>query len=165
MKLFVLLLSLFLLLMSCQKTHNQGDLVQHFPAVEKIIDSSKSPADYIINLQIGHSGENCPGCVCVNGKWIHLNCQGRGNLCELQSQITLTQVDENLFSATTTDSTELTDADLFNMPARSLFVELDKNKKEVWLNIPAQLVYRDSATLQFTFNGLYYSDRPVYRND
>ena len=162
-KIELLLFALFMLFMSCQKS--QSEIKQQTSTVGTVTNFSKSMVSYLITFQSGHSGKGCPGCVLDHGKWIHIDCQGYGNLCELQSQITLTQVDENLFSATTTDSTELTDADLFNMPARSLFVELDKNKKEVWLNIPAQLVYRDSSTRQFTLNGLYYSDRAAYRND
>ena len=34
-----------------------------------------------------------------------------------------------------------------------------------YLNIPAQLVYRDSATLQFTFTGLSFTGRPLYGNN
>ena len=30
---------------------------------------------------------------------------------------------------------------------------------------PAQLLERDSLTLQFTFTGLFFSDTPAYSND
>ncbi len=34
-----------------------------------------------------------------------------------------------------------------------------------YLNIPAQLVYRDPATLQFTFTGLFFSNTAAYANN
>ena len=33
------------------------------------------------------------------------------------------------------------------------------------VNIPSQMVYRDSTTLQFTFTGLFFSTLPAYEND
>ena len=63
-------------------------------------------------------------------------------------------ISSNNYTATTLDSTALTDEDFFNMPDRSLFVEYNNKTGELWLNIPAQLVYRDSTTQQFTFTEL-----------
>jgi hypothetical protein len=34
----------------------------------------------------------------------------------------------------------------------------------MYLNIPEQLVFRDTATLQFTFTGLFFTDAPEYTN-
>ncbi|MBR6062846.1 MAG: hypothetical protein IKP54_01605 [Bacteroidales bacterium] len=71
----------------------------------------------------------------------------------------------NDYTATTLDSTALTNEDFFNMPSRSLFVEYDEKHNEVWLNIPAQFVYRDSLSRQFTFTGLFYSNSAYYANN
>jgi len=38
----------------------------------------------------------------------------------------------------------------------------DENNNRIFLNIPAQLVCRDTATKQFTFTGLSFTDRPLY---
>ena len=55
---------------------------------------------------------------------------GYGHVCCSSSSVSLTQVSGNNYTATTLDSTALTNEDFFNMPSRSLFVEYDgKNKK------------------------------------
>jgi hypothetical protein len=48
------------------------------------------------------------------------------------------------------------------MPARSL--STGEGGSTAYLNIPAQLVERDTTTLQFTFTGLFYTDKPAYNN-
>jgi hypothetical protein len=42
---------------------------------------------------------------------------------------------------------------------------MDDKGNPIYLNIPSQMVYRDSTTLQFTFTGLFFSTSPVYEND
>ena len=67
-------------------------------------------------------------------------------------------------TATTTDTFGLTTEDFFNMPDRSLSYT-DENNNRVYLNIPEQLVFRDTATQQFTFTGLFFTTVPEYTND
>jgi hypothetical protein len=50
------------------------------------------------------------------------------------------------------------------MPDRSLNYT-DENNNRIFLNIPEQLLFRDSTTQQFTFTGLFFSDGPVYDNN
>ena len=63
-----------------------------------------------------------------------------------------------------TDTFGLTSADFFLMPDRSLSYT-DENNNRIFLNIPEQLLFRDSTTQQFTFTGLFFSDGPVYDNN
>ena len=93
-----------------------------------------------------------------------MDCMGDGHYCAFSAAVQLRQ-DGAFFTATTTDTFGLTNEDFFNMPSRSLFVEYDEKNNEVWLNIPAQLVFRDSTTQQFTFTNLYYSNSAVFDND
>ena len=109
----------------------------------------------------GHDGSKCPGCILLGGEWIHENCQGAGSQCNMSASITLQQVGTDI-TATTTDTFGLTSLDFFNMPARSL--STGESGNNAYLNIPAQLVERDSATLQFTFTGLFYTNKPEYNN-
>ena len=51
------------------------------------------------------------------------------------------------------------------MPDRSLYFYTDESNNNVYLNIPEQMVYRDTATLQFTFTGLFLTNVPEYSND
>jgi hypothetical protein len=67
-------------------------------------------------------------------------------------------------TATTTDTFDLTSDDFFLMPDRSLNYT-DENNNRIYLNIPEQLVWRDTATLQFTFTGLTFSTSPLYTNN
>ena len=156
------LLGLFLLLMlflpGCQK--------QIEPEVpdNRIINVSsdeKAGSNYLLVCFLGHDGTKCPGCVLRDGQLIHVNCQGAGSACAISSSVTLQQVGTAI-TATTTDTFGLTSLDFFNMPARSL--STGESGNNAYLNIPAQLVERDSATLQFTFTGLFYTNKPEYNN-
>ena len=59
----------------------------------------------------------------------------------------------------------LTTEDYFNMPDRSLTVLDAPSEDRRYLNIPAQMVYRDSVTKQFTFMGLFFSNTAAYTNN
>ena len=131
-----------------------------------LLKSDEKGSSYTIIATLGHLISDCGGrCVYFNGRWCHFDCMGFGNICAVSANVNLFQISGNSYTATTLDSTALTNEDFFNMPARSLFVEYDEKNNEVWLNIPAQLVYRDSSTNQFTFTGLYYSNSAVFEND
>ena len=67
-------------------------------------------------------------------------------------------------TATTTDTFGLTTEDFFVMPDRSLNYT-DENNNRIFLNIPAQQVYRDSVAQQFTFTGLFFSNTAAYANN
>jgi len=127
-------------------------------------NDAKSGQGYVIISDIGHEAKNCPGCILINGELVHIDCQGTGNACRVSSNVSLYSSGNSAYIVTT-DTFGLTDHDFFNMPSRSLFVEYDEKNNEVWLNIPAQLVFRDSTTRQFTFTGLYYSNSAVFEND
>ena len=58
----------------------------------------------------------------------------------------------------------MTSEDFFVMPDRSLNYT-DENNNRIFLNIPAQQVYRDSVTQQFTFTGLFFSNTAAYTNN
>ena len=117
----------------------------------------------LLALGIGHRASDCNGCVYVNGRTFHIDCQGQGNYCMAAAAVQLQQVGMDLV-ATTVDTFGLTSEDFFNMPARSLnYTDEDNNR--IFLNIPPQLVWRDENTLQFTFTGLTFSDEPVYSNE
>ena len=74
------------------------------------------------------------------------------------------QSSDSFKAKTTQDSTDLTSAPYFNMPVRSLYTGMDDSGLPRWLNIPAQFVLRDSATRLFTFNGVFFSQQQVYKN-
>ena len=97
------------------------------------------------------------------GQLVHVNCIGTGDDCLRTAAVQLQQVGTEI-SATTTDTFDLTSDDFFLMPDRSLSYTDEKGNR-IFLNIPAQMVYRDTATLQFTFTGLFFSERAAYSNN
>ena len=86
-----------------------------------------------------------------------------GNYCRVVTNVNLT-INGTDITATTTDTFGLTSEDFFVMPDRSLNYT-DENNNRIFLNIPAQQVYRDSVTQQFTFTGLFFSEAAAYTND
>ena len=87
---------------------------------------------------------------------------GSGNECQASSIVNLQQIGSSV-SITTTDTFNLTSENIFLMPNRSLDY-MDQSGLHTYLNIPTQLAYRDTTTLQFTFTGLYFSSKPAYSN-
>ena len=156
---FLILILLSLWTFSCQK--EEVDIVNTLNEVT-IANPAKGKQTGTITIKVGHSAKECNGCILVGDKLVHVDCQGAGTLCEVTSQVAI--ADSGLFvSAVTTDTFGLTTLDYFNMPARSLAVE-DENEK-YYLNIPAQMLYRDSKTQQFTISGLFYSTNAYYENN
>ena len=88
---------------------------------------------------------------------------GDGNYCAVAAAVQFQQAGYTI-NAVTTDTFDLTSEDFFLMPDRSLDY-VDEKNNHYYLNIPSQLVYRDSTTLQFTFTGLFFSTSPAYEND
>lgn len=162
LKLFASLL-LLLMVVSCQKKSEFPITPMQTNYIVRLWNDSKTAQEYNLVTNLGHDGKNCNGCVLRHGRFIHIDCQGHGNMCQVSANMTLNIGGSEIY-AVTTDTFGLTDQNYFNMPARSLSAE-DEKGQPVFLNIPAQLVYRDSTTLQFTLNGLYYSNSAVYSND
>ena len=147
-------------LLSCQResvTKNAND-----SRIEARTDEGRSSSGYNLFTRVGHDGTKCTGCIMRNGNLIHVDCQGYGNECVASTTGNLISSGSEI-SFMTTDTFGLTSEDFFYMPARSLFCPTIG--PEHYLNIPAQVVYRDSAKLQFTFTGLFYSETPAYSND
>ena len=159
----ILLFSFLLVLnFSCQE---RGRTMT--PKTDRLIpveSSTKESNQYVMFCTMGHDGNNCKGCITINGQTLHVDCQGAGNVCRKSSNIALSYDANSNLIASTLDTFGLTNLDIFNMPARSLSLEIDEGVYS-YLNIPSQLVYRDTATQQFTFTGLFFSDRAAYSNN
>ncbi len=118
---------------------------------------------YICFVRVGHEEKGCPGCAQIAGDLVHIPCHSHGSKCQLSSRMILQECGTTLI-ATTTDTFGLTSEDFFLMPNRSLDYT-DENNNRVYLNFPEQLVYRDTATKQFTFAGLFITNVPEYSNN
>jgi len=158
------LLAIALLFCSCVKEGTPVATQEQSPnRVITIPGNGKTSGSTILQMRIGHNGKNCSGCVMYNGRLVHVNCMGDGNYCGASVSVQLQQIGTAI-TATTTDTFDLTSEDFFLMPDRSLNYR-DEIGNPVFLNIPEQMVYRDTATQQFTFTGLFISDDVVYTND
>lgn len=150
-----------LLVFSCQKDSFRDANINRFVP---IMTDNKETSTYLMMVMMGHDGTNCPGCVLVNGQLRHVDCQGVGSECLNSSCVELHEVGKELV-AITVDTFDLTSEDFFLMPDRSLYFYTDEKDNLVFLNIPEQMVYRDSTTLQFTLTGLFLTNTPAYSND
>ena len=146
---------------SCQKSH---EMFAEDSCHKITVSTDKTGSAYTITTRCGHSGDKCPGCVTIAGKSYHVPCQGQGNVCLVNIGVSLNPQLDGTYTATTLDASELTSEDFFLMPDRSLNYTDEKGNR-IFLNIPAQLVFRDSTTRQFTFTGLFYSERAAYNNN
>ncbi|MDL2312457.1 hypothetical protein LJC68_06230 [Bacteroidales bacterium OttesenSCG-928-B11] len=168
MKKFYLLV-LLALLVFCACTKNDAEKKHDSEHLAYIMDNGAKDLPgpgpgIIIKTRIGHPGEKCPGCIAIGGVPRHMDCMGPGDECEIGGGIALAILRDGTYEATTLCGYEFTGEDFFHMPNRSLLVKKDATE-QLWLNIPGQLVYRDSLTGQFTFTGLYYTYYPVYPNN
>lgn len=143
---------------SCRKETLQKQQIGHLIPVET---TAKEENQYVLFCFLGHDASKCPGCLYIRGVLIHVDCQGAGSACSKASNIALSYDIDNNLIATTLDTFGLTNLDVLNMPSESFAMETAPETYE-YLNIPAQLVYRDTATLQFTFTGLSFTNRPLY---
>lgn len=157
-------LAAILLLGACEKESRNVETSPPSPNRVVVIPSDgKTASATILMSEIGHDEKICSGCVLYDGEMIHLDCMGFGNYCRLAAAVQLQQVGTAV-TATTTDTFDLTSEDFFLMPDRSLNYTDEKGNR-IFLNIPEQIVYRDTATLQFTFTGLFFTNTPAYSND
>ena len=165
-KRFVLtVLAAMMLLSACVKEKEKAGVAQLSPNRLIYVTSdggNRAPASLFV-VQIGHRSSECNGCILDDGRLIHIDCMGMGDYCAKATSVYLEQ-DGTEVTAITTDTFGLTSEDFFLMPNRSLSYT-DANNNRIYLNIPEQLVFRDTVTLQFTFTGLFFSDAPEYTND
>ena len=128
------------------------------------VESNAKTVTYLLCYEVGHRYSDCQGrCITVEGSTCHVNCMGFGNICVRATNVTLNQIGSTI-TATTVDTFDLTSEDFFLMPDRSLSY-MDGDDNQMYLNIPAQLVFRDEDTQQFTFTGLSFSESPLYSNN
>ena len=154
-----------LLLYACEKEDTQT--VTHEQSLNRVIalpdDGKTGNSTALLAMAIGHRSNDCKGCIMMNGHVFHIDCMGNGNYCATIAAVQLQQIGTAV-TATTTDTFDLTSEDFFLMPDRSLNYTDEKGRR-IFLNIPEQIVYRDHATLQFTFTGLFFSETAAYSNN
>ena len=119
-----------------------------------------------IVIKVGHSAADCGNkCVKIFGEQGHINCRGFGNVCNKTfdaiysigsngEDLTLILKDPDVFGE---------DLD-FDLPDRTLFITNPLNNNELWLNIPEQLLKRDSIGIPFAIHNIWFSENPELEN-
>ncbi|MEG1556196.1 MAG: hypothetical protein RR356_05675 [Bacteroidales bacterium] len=163
-KFYFLALLIPFLLISCNKEQSKQDLTSKYDNTATPIEG-KEASSYFLQAKAGHPAKNCKGCVTVRGRSFHVNCQGPGEDCVVNTSAVVSATATPGVYQAIVEGADLTSEDFYNMPDRSFFIDINENKEELWLNIPAQLVERNTVTKQFTFNNLFYSNSQVYKNN
>jgi len=154
-------MSMMIMSSSCTEERNDQNFENPNRMIEISSDGNKG-MQYWFSFQVGHLSSDCKNsCIMIGGVTMHKNCMGYGHVCNRTASVFLQQIGTSIV-AMTTDTFGLTSEDFFNMPARSL--STPTIGPEHYLNIPAQVIYRDSAKQQFSFTGLAYSAKPWYNN-
>jgi len=162
-------LTAVILMAACNKIDNNVNMnpkPDNYATVGNSFSKEDGPIE--ITMTAGHDASECNNsCIILNGVPGHADCQGRGDACVITIRIWPVggQPKGETFNVAVDTVWNLTTEDYFNMPDRSLTVLDAPSEDRRYLNIPAQMVYRDSVTKQFTFMGLFYSDKAVYTND
>ena len=165
----LVLLAASILMAACNKIDNSVNLnpkPNNYATVGNSFSKEDGPIE--ITMTAGHDISECNNsCILVNGVPSHVDCQGPGEACVITIRIWPVggQPKGETFSAVVDTVWNLTTEDYFNMPDRSLTVLDAPSENKRFLNIPAQLALRDTATLQFTFTGLSFSEEPMYTNE
>ena len=162
-------MSAIIMMTACNKIDNNVNLNPK-PNNYATVGDSSSKEDgkpIVITYTVGHDASECGNsCITENGVPGHADCQGFGDDCVVTIQIWPIggQPKGETFSAVVDTVWSLTTEDYFNMPDRSLAVLDAPSEDKRFLNIPAQLIFRDSVTHQFTFTGLFFSNTAAYSN-
>lgn len=165
----VAFLTAVVLMTACNKIDNNANKdpkPNNYATVGNSFSKEDRPIE--ITYRVGHNGSECNySCIISNGVPSHVDCQGLGDACLVTIWIWPIggQPKGETFNVMVDTVWGLTTEDFFNMPNRSLTVLDAPSENQAYLNIPAQLVYRDSLTHQFTFTGLFYSDKAAYCNN
>lgn len=163
-------MSAIIMMTACNKIDNNVNLNPK-PNNYATVGDSSSKEDgkpIVITYTVGHDASECGNsCITENGVPGHADCQGFGDDCVVTIQIWPIggQPKGETFSAVVDTVWSLTTEDYFNMPDRSLAVLDAPSEDKRFLNIPAQLIFRDSVTHQFTFTGLFFSNTAAYSNN
>lgn len=119
-----------------------------------------------LNFYAGHAKEDCDGS-CSDERSFHRDCQGSGRKCNLLGGLELEPMIPKSgemqcinYIGRCLYPEDISDDEIFAMPARSLRLE----NVGRWINIPEQILERDSKPRCFVVKNITFTDVPVYEN-
>jgi len=172
---FAVISMLFFIAFSCNKSDlvfvpletNNNDTKRNEATWETSQDNAKGWLAKL-KIYIGHTADQCGGkCMKIFGEYLHLDCRGYGNVCNMNSksilsigeneeELILTIIDEDIFFG---ESLE------FSFPDRSLYITNPQNSTDLWLNIPEQLLVRENADEDFIIHNVWFSENQELENN
>jgi len=171
---FLLVFALVLIVASCSKNEE----VSPSNANTEINDAKRNEATWILGsdnskglwailrFMVGHTEEQCGGkCLMIFGENYHADCRGFGSICERTFKVALSEDTYNELRLVVWDEDEFDDLDFDSFPDRSLYITNPLNSNEQWLNIPEQIIFKDSALLQAIIYNIWFSEDPAFENE
>lgn len=169
-KITILSLILFSLLFSCKKDGSDSlpQNTENVPSLaKKIVNNTKGDNVVMYGLlsRSGHRGADC-NYKCIDGI-MHRDCWGSGSYCPLQGSIispipmgSFSTKSNFTFTAIAQYPEDFSDEETLLIPNRSFFIEEDGT----YLNMPEQILVRDSESNCFIFNNLSVTKVPLFVN-
>jgi len=117
-----------------------------------------------ISFLIGHTAAQCGNsCVKIFGQLGHIDCRGFGYICNHIASVRLVD-DGGVLKLVFDDPDDLGDDLDFLFPDRTLQITNPQNNKDFWLNIPEQLLLRNSNNIPFEILDIWFSEEPELEN-
>jgi hypothetical protein len=178
-KFLCLLIGLLISFIVFACTKNEKVSFSNLNANNENIDKKQNEATWImsddhskglsISLKffVGHTADQCGNsCVKIFGKPAHLDCRGFGNVCNAATVASLYEnpIDNELMLILMDDEI-LGDWETFPLPDRSLYITNPQNNSELWLNMPEQVLTKDSSEMEVIIHNIWFSENPELEND
>jgi hypothetical protein len=131
-----------------------------------LYDNSKG-AFMELHIWVGHTAEQCGNsCIKIFGVPGHADCRSFGNICNYRMRV---EVIEDLLndelSLLIIDDGGLGEFDVFPFPDRSFHITNPLNNMDFWLNVPEQLLAKDSATMEVMIYDVWFSEDQELENE
>jgi hypothetical protein len=116
-----------------------------------------------IQISVGHNASDCGNkCVKILGEQGHVDCRGYGNVCSRIVDVQFAY--NNGVSLILVDTAAFGDDLDYLIPDRTLFISNPQNNTDFWLNIPEQLLVRNSTGVPFVIYDVWFSEEPELEN-
>jgi len=172
-----LVLAFVFIIVSCNK--NEEASSSNLNTDTEINEPAQNEATWIIGddsskgfwlrlkIFVGHTADQCGGkCIKLFGKYYHADCRGFGYICQFDVEATvLGDISENELRLILTDHDAFGDFDIFTLPDRSLYITNPQNSSEQWLNIPEQILLRDSSAIEVIIQNVWFSEEQELENE
>jgi hypothetical protein len=126
---------------------------------------------YLMVSKAGHTSNDCGGkCKYFNGIWVHVNCQGFGNECNFRASINISKnlpedSTDNYYSGIGLYENEPIEDSTYEMPERSFYFESEEFENGfIWINIPEQVLIRNTESSMFIYDSITFTVDPLYEN-